>query len=154
MVGRTPEDADQRPIDELGPELRQAVEEVLSQPPPEDLMRRTLDGLRDRRPGIARTNTPRLLLLGALAAAASIAVFVWLGQDRHGGDGEQQPAPPQPVAVRPADQLPTLWAYHRASLKSPEALEKLLDQHAARILVSESKPLRMWAFSGLAEETL
>jgi hypothetical protein len=154
MVARTPDDADHRPLDELGPELRQAVEDVLSQPPPEDLMRQVLDGLRDRRRRGARSSVPRLALLGVLAAAAGMAVVVWLGQDRNGAGGNVGPAPPPPVAAQPAEQLPTLWAYHRASLESPEALERLLDEHAAHLLVTESKPLRMGAFLGLAQETL
>lgn len=158
MVAERPENADQHPRDELGPELRRAVEEVLSRPPPEDLMRRTLGGLRRRRPKVARAITPRLALLGALVAAASIAMLVWLGRDRHGGkgNGEEGPAPPQRVAVGPppADQLPTLWAYHRASLQSPEALEKLLDEHAAHVLASDSEPLRIGGFLGFAREPL
>ena len=146
--------ADPRPRDDLAPELRRAVQDVLDQSPPEDLMRRTLDGLRRRRPGTVRTNRRRHPLLSALAVAVCIAVLVLVGRYRNGGDGQNRPVPPKEITLQPTDSLPTVWAYHRASHDSPEALEKLLDEHAGRLLVTEPKSFSMGAFPGLALEML
>ena len=154
MVSENPQNADRRHTGELGPELRQAVEDVLSQSPPEDLMRRTLDDLRQRRPRVARANRRRHAVLSALTVAACIAVLLLVGRHRNGGNREVGPAPPQEFVVRPADRLPTFGAYRRASLDSPEALEKLLDEHAAHILASDSESLRIGGFLGFAQESL
>lgn len=155
MVANVPDNAGRHPADELGPELRRAVEGVLGDAPPEDLMRRTLDGLRRRRPRAARPNRRRHLgVAAALAIAASIAVLVLVGPSRDGGGRREQIPPPQQFAADRADQLPTLWAYHRASRISPEALEELLDEHAGRILVSDSESVRIRGLLGLGQEAL
>ncbi len=154
MAARPPENADRRPTEELDGELRQAVENVLSQPPPEDLMRHTLDGLRRPSPRVARATTGRIARLAVLAAAATITVCVWLGGNHHGANGPNGSSPPRPVAEQAMDRLPTLWAYHRASLDSPEALDKLLQKHAAHLLVVESEPVRMGASLGPGHEPL
>jgi hypothetical protein len=154
MVAENPGNADQRHTGELGPELRKALEDVLGQSPPEDLMRRTLDGLRQRRPSVARANRRRHSLLSALAVAVSIAVLVLVARHRNGGNREVRPDPPREFVARPVDRLPTYWAYHRASLDSPEALEKLLDRHASELLVSGSESLRMGGFPGFGQEAL
>lgn len=154
MVARKPENADRCPSDELAPELRRAVEEVLGQSPPEDLMRRTLDDLRQRRARAARPSRRRRVLIRVLALALSIAMLVLVGRHRNGGDGQNGPAPPEEIALQPTDTLPTLWAYHRASHNSPEALDELLDQHAGRLLVTESKSFRIGAFLDFDRESL
>lgn len=154
MVARIPENADRCPSDELAPELRRAVEEVLGQSPPEDLMRRTLDDLRRPTPRAARPGRRRRTLIRALAVALCIAMLVLVGRHRNGGDGQNGPAPPGEIVRQPADTLPTLWAYHRASRDSPEALEELLDQHAGQLLVTESKAFSIGAFLDFDRESL
>ena len=74
-----------------------------------------------------------------LAAAACIVVAVLLWQSsRSPGRSTVAVATTAPAAVTPVtepdDDRPALASYRRALSRSPEALDELLDRHAARLL--------------------
>ncbi len=158
MATSPPGGRDHRPTDELGNELRRAVEDILGDEPPEDLMRRTLDRVRAQKPTVGRTMKRWFGLAGALAAAAAcVAVLALVWQPRTVERRHPEQGPWRSIAQAPVDaddRLPTLWAYRQASLDSPEALNAMLDKHAARLLPADPKSLRMGGFSGLAPEVL
>jgi hypothetical protein len=117
-----------RPL-EVSPGLRRRVAERLSEAPP------------------ASPGRPwRLALAGGLAAACLAAIILrWAGGWRVGTEAVvalPRPAPAAPVE----DSGPTLLAYERALARSPEALDALLDKHAA--VAPEAKPelVRVCAF--------
>jgi hypothetical protein len=89
-------------------------------------------------------------LAGALAAAAVAAVLVWsegrLHQEPWPGETER----PGRLAVR-KDAPPTVLAYKRVLARSPNALEALLDQHAARVLPATSPRPEFRAFARIDE---
>ena len=151
-----------RPAEDLSPRLREAVERVLGAHPPEELMRHSIEQARRRRPPVRRPARRRVAVLVALAAAASMAgVLVWL-QFRDRGNApeqiaEQKPPVPKAVPVEEApgagETLPTLWAYHQAARRAPEALDALLDEHADRLGASDPESLRIGISSLLLKES-
>jgi hypothetical protein len=66
-------------------------------------------------------------LAGLAAAAALIAIALILTWHP-----PQQPAPivDLPIHPSPSDSQPTLWVYRKANDRSPQELERLLDQHS------------------------
>jgi hypothetical protein len=133
------------PNDELGSELREAVEAVLYDDPPTDWAEETLESLRQRGLRTAPRQSRRFATCIALAAAASIVAAIlssrpWLADkgpevvDKPLEHPEEAPAFVQSDAVQP-----TLWAYQQAVRQSPEALDALLDKHARQLLHPSSR---------------
>jgi hypothetical protein len=138
-----------RPLHELSPELRQAVERLIQEPPPEGLMQRALDRARrqattepSRRPRPVDRRPQRRARPWSFATAASIAIAACtLVLISLSSPVLRMPNPkviPQmPVAI--SQDLPTAWAYHRAIAQSPEAMDALLARHARELLRPEAK---------------
>jgi hypothetical protein len=86
------------------------------------------------------TRRPRAWWLGAVAAAAAcvgLAAVVW--RTTRPSDVGDPPTivrtlPTAPDASAPDSEPPALATYHRALAGTPEALDALLDRHAARSL--------------------
>jgi hypothetical protein len=150
-----------RPLDELSPELRQAVERLLQESPPEALMQRALDLARrqattepSRRPRPVDRRPQRRARPWSFATAASIAIaactlvlislssFVLRMPD-------SKVIPQMPAAI--GQDLPTAWAYHRAIAQSPEAMDSLLARHAREMLRPEAKPFLAQTFPNLLQ---
>jgi hypothetical protein len=89
-------------------------------------------------------------LAGALAAAALAAVLVWSEGKLHQESWPRQIQPAGRLAVR-EDAPPTVLAYKRVLARSPNALEALLDQHAARVLPATSPRPEFRAFARIDE---
>jgi hypothetical protein len=86
----------------------------------------------------------RTWIAGSLLAAAAcvlVAALLW-HSTRSPGRGHIDFATTVPTAPRPAggpdDSRPALAAYRRALSRSPEALDELLDRHAARLLPGDA----------------
>ena len=150
MAAQIPPEDKSRPQEELGPELREAVESVLHDDPPADWSEEVLDRLRQRSPRPAPRPSRRLVMWIALVAAACLVAFVMLnstGVDDNGGqraeDDRKTPGvrEHQEVQLVADDHLPepTLLAYRLAARQSPEALDALLDQHAGQLLQPSSE---------------
>ena len=154
MVAPTNKPEGQRPSDELGPRHRDAVERVLDDPMPEELMRRTLDRVRQQRPTVARVSKRpiRLDLVIAVATAASLAgVALWMTFElRSKGSAEVAESPTidqsmeaLPESVDEFSPTPTMWAYHQILREYPASLDDLLDAHATRLGHADPESLRM-----------
>ena len=162
MPPELPGKDEERPTDELSPQLRRAVQEILDDHLPEDLMHRSIERARLRRPPAQRLRRPRVAVLAALAAAASIAgVLVWL-EFRDGSSAQEQiaedkhpvrQAVPVEEGAGAAETLPTWWAYHQAARRAPEALDALLDAHADRLGASDPESLRIGISPLFAKES-
>jgi hypothetical protein len=138
-----------RPLDELSPDLRQAIEGLLQEPPPEGLMQRALDLARrqattepSRRPRPADRWREHRAKPWSFATAASIAIaactlVLLLLSSFVSRMPDCKVIPQMPAAI--GQDLPTAWAYHRAIAQSPEAMDSLLARHARRILRPEAK---------------
>lgn len=149
MAAQIPPEDNSRPQEELGPELREAVESILHDDPPAEWSEEVLDRLRQRSPRTAPRRSRRLVMWIALVAAACLVGFVMLNSS--GVDDQQlveedlkrpdvrEPQEVQPVVDDSRLPMPTLLAYRLASRQSPEALDALLDQHAARLLQPSSE---------------
>ena len=84
-------------------------------------------------------------LAGALAAACLAAVLLgW--RNNVSLDPTSIDTLPAPVAVN-GDAKPTVLAYRRALARSPQALNALLDKHAARTLQPDSPRTQIRAFT-------
>ena len=139
MAAQIPPEDNSRSLEELGPELRHAVESVLHEVPPADWAEQTLDRLRQRSPRTAPRKSRHIVMWIALVAAACLVAFVMLNQSGVKDDGSEVARDvPERQEVQPTveDNLPppTLLAYQMAARQSPEALEALLDQHAGQLL--------------------
>ena len=161
MLPELPGKDEARPTEELSPQLRRAVEGILDDHPPEELMRRSIEQARLRRPPARRLRRPRVAALAALAAAAFAGVLVWL-EFRDGGNAQEQiaeekhpvrQAVPVEEAAGAGETLPTLWAYHQAARRAPEALDALLDAHAERLGASDPESLRIGISPLFAKES-
>jgi hypothetical protein len=115
-------------LDPLEAELRN----LWPREPSPDLARRVSERLASGpAPPVRRTWPWHLALAAGLAACLVVAVLVWrLGRHDDPPRAVHQ-GPSLPVAERP-EPLPTLGAYRRALDESPEALDALLDEQAAR----------------------
>ena len=106
----------------------------------------------------------------ALATAAGLAC-VSLAWWFTGNNGEQveiveghSPVETEPSEHTPPNEskfeekvtapAPTFWAYHQAALRSPEALESLLDEHARQYAFHEPASTGLGTLIRLNEETL
>jgi hypothetical protein len=157
-----------RPMDELSPALRWAVEQVLREPMPEDLAERSLGAarrLQEPRPEPPRPSSRgrQAMTWRVLAVAASIglvAVLVWwrwagapgpeVGNHSPTPPGRsQEPLEPQPIPPTPEptplERPPTLWAYRQAAGRSAEALDALLDRDARWVLRPEPQSFQAGA---------
>ena len=154
MGSSAPEEDRDRPLDELAPALRGAVERIVSDSPPEDLSQRIIEGLRHHEPPAVRHKARRLAVYVALAAAACLGGVLLVRQfrpvDVNEGQFTEDEAPVDPAeSEEPKLELaadsfpPTLWAYHQAARQSPEDLDSLLDQHAEQLALSVPESLRM-----------
>jgi hypothetical protein len=154
MVAPSNKTEGQRPSDELGPRLRDAVERVIDDPVPDELMRRTLDRVRQQPPTVARVSKRpiRLDLVIAVATAASLAgVALWMTSElRSKGPAEIAEAPTidqsmeaRPESVDESSPTPTMWAYHQILREDPESLDDLLEAHAGRLGNADPESLRM-----------
>ena len=110
-----------------------------------------------------RKRTRRLAAWGALAAAACVSGFIFVGQFRTVHDGEVRRAydPPLPQQQHVSSSVtirwtpfPTLWEYYRAAQRSPDDLEAFLGEHADRMPPAAPEPFRIGMFSVPEEETL
>lgn len=138
---------DGRPLSELSPELRRVVGGIVQETPPEGLMQRILEGVRrqkateaseQRRP-LERRRQRRSMswsfsgataIAVAVCALASFAVSLFILRVPN-----HAVVPQMQVAV--SQDLPTVWAYHKAIGESPEAIDQLLARHARQILRPE-----------------
>ncbi len=143
MAAQIPPEDKSRPQEELGSELRKAVESILHDDPTEEWSEEMLDRLRQRAPRTAPRSPRRLVMWIVLVAAACLVAFVMLNssgvdEEQRAKDGQKRPDVREPQEVQPVvddnQPAPTLLAYRVASRQSPEALDALLDQHAARLL--------------------
>ncbi len=152
MAAERGHNRDRPPLEELSPELRGAVERVLSDPVPDDFTRRALEGARGRVPRARQKFARRNLvwvLLGTAASIGAIVLVLWL----RGGRAREEQAVKVPasraaardVPAAAAGYLPTAWAYDRAARQSPEALDALLDRHARQALAADPQSLRAGA---------
>ncbi len=143
MAAQIPPEDKSRPHEELGPELREAVESILHDNPPAEWSEEVLDRLRQRSPRTAPRTPRRLVTWIALVAAASLLAFVMLNssgvdEEQHAQEDQERPhvQEPEEVEVAVSHELlqPTLLAYRLAADQSPEALVALLDRHAGQLL--------------------
>ncbi|MHC4402671.1 MAG: hypothetical protein ACYTG0_23665 [Planctomycetota bacterium] len=149
---RVPPEGNANPNDELGPELREAVEAVLHDEPSADWAEATLEELRRGSPRTAPRRLRRFAVWTTLAAAACVLAFVllrvsWLFHDgREVGGDPRERREETPVLARSDLAEPTLWAYQQAARQSPEALDELLDRHAGQLLhpSSDDEPATVW----------
>ncbi len=152
MVAPVPPEGNTHPNQELGPELRQAVEAVLHDEVPPDWAEETLDKFRRLSPRTAPRKSRRFAYWISLAAAACIVAIVLLGRSWLSDDGREvvKNPPDRPKEAPPSVQSdvvqPTLWAYRQAARQSPETLDELLDRHAGQLLhrPSETDPGALW----------
>ena len=164
MADRGTHRSGRHPRDELCPELRRAVEGIVQEPPPEDLMLRALERARRQvamhaegelgPPGRRRV---RRAVFWSLVAAASLGVVVlnWLNRP----SASFPPHQPTPVALPQrqmtiAPDLPTAWAYHEVLGQSPEALELMLDRHARQTLRPEPQSFQANTFPCYSQPSL
>jgi hypothetical protein len=144
------------PLNELSPELRQAVEGLIAEPPPEGLMQRALDLARrqvtaepSQRPRPPDRRLPRRPRPWNAANVASIAMaactlVLLLFSPFVLRMPCSKVIPQMPAAI--GQDLPTAWAYHRAIAQSSEAMDSLLARHARDMLRPEAKPFLVQAF--------
>lgn len=152
-IGRE-EPSDPRILEELSPGLRDAVEQVLRDSMPEDLVRCALERAQcrltpgehhraesatDRRIRASGYNQKRMVFWTLLATSASIGLIAIVMHFRASGTDSRHvvSVPLQQVAGSkgPASSdgnVPTAWAYTQAARQSPEALDALLDLHVTR----------------------
>ena len=174
MAPNEPKEDRGRPVDRLAPPLDALVERIAGEEPPEEVVRRSIQRVRQQSPkldkgSLSRPNR-RLVIAVALATAVSLACVAltsWVS--RNGGDQvqiveEQIPVeteppesiPPDSPAVEqhPAAPSPTFWAYHQAAHRSPEALESLLDEHAKTYAFTHPTSTGFEIFVEFNQETL
>ena len=85
-------------------------------------------------------------LVGGLVAAGLIALAIlWRGATSIRGP-ECDVVPPTSPVVQGDEDWPTLQAYRRALAESPEALEALLDRHAATSAAAHRPPKALRSF--------
>jgi hypothetical protein len=144
------------PLEELSPRLRRIVEGIVQEMPPEQLTRRTLQGVRrktvkaaDDRPRPLEHRRQRRAIGRSFAAATAISVTVctlmlFAASLFVSRTPRPEVAPPVQGAV--SLDLPTAWAYHKAMSQSPEAVDVLLARHAEQVLRPEPHPLQAHAF--------
>ncbi len=150
MTPNAPKEDPGQPADRLAPPLDSLVEKIAAGKPPEEVVQRSIRRAQQARPSPTDRPPPRISRRLTMAVAVATAVGLacvslawWL--NRSGGDqveivekrspGETQPPVPTPRDEHKVEQSsevppPTFWAYHQAALRSPEALESLLDEHA------------------------
>ena len=93
-----------------------------------------------------------IALGGGLAAACVAAVLLKRGGGE-GVDAGRIPVAPRPAPTdRSAASTPSLQAYRHALARSPEALDALLDEHAARVPGPDPLLLQIHAFTPSAPE--
>jgi hypothetical protein len=134
------------PLEELSPELRDAVERVLNDSMPEGLTDRALAAARARIGQSARRTGRRVGTWVAMATAASIVVMGTALYFHAGRVAENaQITSPAPVVIREqvggdsGDALPTFWGYSQIVRRSPEAFEALLEQQAIESLAFDRR---------------
>jgi hypothetical protein len=149
------------PLDELSPELRPVVEGIVRGMPPEGLMQWVLDGVRrqeppdsDERPRPLEHRRQRQATPWNFATAAAIGVAVCT-MIFFAVSSSLLPVPnPEAIPQTPMalnQDLPTVWAYHRALAESPEAMDALLARHARQILCPASRPFLTHTFPNLLQ---
>ena len=135
-------------LEDLDRPLRDAVEHLLDQPMPEQATQQAVEryvALDARRGG--RRVPGRLWLAGAVVTAAAAALLSVLALRDPGL--EEPKTPTSKVASLPSDreQLPdeplALQKYRLALHESPEAMVRLLDQHASTFFPSSGQPVRI-----------
>ena len=170
MVRPTPESNEDQPVEDVGPQLREAIDRIVGDLPSKELISRSLERARQSRARPAQRMTRRFVGWVALAAAACAVGIVFTGQLRNVSDDDFDVAkdalvPQKPLSTNtPTDDLEsssvngfktgpetpsTLWAYHLAAQKSPEALEALLDQHANQMVSTPPESYRFGMFIDL-----
>ncbi|MGO9114177.1 MAG: hypothetical protein ACLP9L_33605 [Thermoguttaceae bacterium] len=142
-------------MEELSPGLRDAVECVLNDPMPEELL--TIHALEAVRHQIARCPRKagwRVISWAGPVFAASIVVTALTAYycAPQTVDGRFVKSPVLPTtgedgAAAFSDDLPTLWAYSKAARKSPEALDALLDRQARQSIPANSRSLATTSIS-------
>jgi hypothetical protein len=158
MDKNRPDRSDDGPADDLGPALRRAVDGILRDPPPDDVMSRALAAARrvgrhDPETEVAALRRPPRVVWRVLAVAASIGILAGVAWWRWGGSSDRQMANrPPPVGsdhVRPAvegpemprgERQPSLWAYRQAAWQSAEAFDAALDRDARCLLRPDPQP--------------
>lgn len=86
-------------------------------------------------------------VIGGLAAACLVALFLGRGGSRSVDTGPPLVGSPTAPSGRPEDALPSLRAYRQALAQSPEAMETLLDRHAAHGYGPDPQLVRIHAFN-------
>ncbi len=150
MAPNAPKEDPGQPADRLAPPLDSLVERIAAQEPPEEVVQQSLRRVRQARPSPPDRPSPRTYRRLTMAVTVATAVGLacvslawWINQ---GGPDQveiveqRSPGETQPPICTPRDETevekkpelppPTFWAYHQAALRSPEALESLLDEHA------------------------
>jgi hypothetical protein len=149
MMEETPQGrAHREALQELDGPLRDAVEHLRNQPVPEEATWRAVDRYLAVGASGAKPRSPRRLwLAGAVAAAAAAALLTVLALWSR--DPEETERPTVDAASLPSDgeQSPdeplTLQKCRLALRESPEALVRLLDQHASTFFPSGGQPVRI-----------
>ncbi len=174
MARNAPKENPGRPAHRLAPPLDALVEKIAAGEPPEDVVRRSMERVRQAGPTPGDRLSPRpyrrLATAVALAAAAGLAcvLLAWWFNGNHGEQVEiveqrspveiepsqRTPRDESEVGEKPATRSPTFWAYHQAARHSPEALETLLDDHAELYTFGRSTSTSLGMFMELNEETL
>jgi hypothetical protein len=89
----------------------------------------------------------RAVLAGSLAAACLTVVFLWWGVDRGIESKPFVVLPRSSPAVEVEDSEPTLLAYERALIRSPEEFDALLNKHATVARETSPDLVRIRAFT-------
>lgn len=134
----------------LEPTLEKIVGRIAESQPPDELTKRSMDSAKRELAGRNRIGARRPIpptwswgiVLAVATAILVTATLLWLPRrDHNGGDlvRKSNSAPVVDTEEFDADwvnQSPTLWAYHQSACRSPEGLDDLLAEHAARFNVS------------------
>ena len=148
MVERRPDRGHRPALQDLHGPLRDALQQLLDQPISEQATQRAVEryvALGTRR--AKRRVAGRLWLAGALATGAVAALLSVLAL--RDPALEEASTPVHELASLPSDREPppdeplTLQKYRLALRESPEAMVRLLDQHASTFSPPSGQPLRI-----------